>query len=149
MLSRWTNKNIVRNKLKAICNTISLRLNLPLELVPERFNISVPWINVPGFRRYISDRLALSQKTNGCYILFSISCLQLVPQHLLTRHLNTVLLLYPSIIIHSSPVIMHQSHQSIPAVPCPAPPLGNCRAFARLVSPRGWGFVNVSKGMLL
>ena len=33
-------------------------------------------------------------------------------------------------------------HQSIPAVPCPPPPLGNCGAFARLVSPGGGTLAN-------
>ena len=36
-------------------------------------------------------------------------------------------------------IIMTQNirHPSIPAATCPHPPSGNCRRFARLVSPRG------------
>lgn len=41
---------------------ISLHLNLPLEPVPERRNISIPGRNVPGFRTFISDRLQPSLK---------------------------------------------------------------------------------------
>ena len=35
-------------------------------------------------------------------------------------------------------------HQSIPPAPSPAPPPGNCGAFARLVSPGGGAFANVA-----
>ena len=37
---------------------------------------------------------------------------------------------------------MLQSIPAVPSTPLPPPPLGYCRAFARLVSPRGGAFAN-------